>query len=226
MRYSTTINNLKATEWGLTIQQAYLFSWFYELPSWANKVMIENEIFYFASKNKAVEELPILTDKTDTMYRYYRQLEDLGLVLIKKIDGKDYIALTAKAKEWNFSKSEYSENNPSIVGNLSENNSDLNPIYNNINTNKNIKDSIEKRKLKFSHSLQPFLEIYGKDMLNNFYSYWTEHSENDKKMKFEKQKSFGIDRRLKTWKSNDEKFNVKEKNINEINDFHAKRKQL
>lgn len=141
MRYYTTINNLKATEWGLTIQQAYLFSWFYELPSWANKVMIENEIFYFASKNKAVEELPILTYKMDTMYRYYRQLEDLGLVVIKKIDNKDYISLTSKAKEWNFSKSDCSENNPSIVGNLSENNSDLNPTYNNNNTYNNIKEN-------------------------------------------------------------------------------------
>lgn len=143
MRYSTIINNIKANEWGLTIQQAYLFSWFYELPSWANKVMIENEIFYFASKNKAVEELPILTDKTDTMYRYYRQLEELKLIVIKKIDGKDYISLTTKAKEWNLYKSDYSENNPNTLGKLSENNSDLNPTYNiyninNINNNNNI----------------------------------------------------------------------------------------
>jgi hypothetical protein len=162
MRYSTTINNLKATEWGLTIQQSYLFSWFYELPSWANKVMIENEIFYFASKNKAVEELPILTDKTDTMYRYYRQLEDLGLVVIKKIDGKDYIALTPKAKEWNFSKSEYSENNPSIVGNLSENNSDLNPTYNNINTNNNIKE--DKEKIDFNSLIKYYNQKFKKSV--------------------------------------------------------------
>lgn len=141
MRYSITINNVKSKEWNLTIQQAYLFSWFYELPSWANKVMIENEIFYFASKNKAVEELPILTDKTDTMYRYYRQLEELGLIIIKKIDNKDYIALTNKGKEWNFCKSDYSENNPTLLGNLSENNSENNPTYNNIISNKNIKES-------------------------------------------------------------------------------------
>ena len=179
MRYSTTINNLKATEWGLTIQQAYLFSWFYELPSWANKVMIENEIFYFASKNKAVEELPILTDKTDTMYRYYRQLEELGLVVIKKIDSKDYIALTLKAKEWNFSKSDYSENNPTKLGNLSENNSENNPTYNNINTNKEIKDtdklflfkdsywnSYDNLKKELSKDLKFIKEYAGVDLLN------------------------------------------------------------
>ncbi|AIX11908.1 hypothetical protein [Flavobacterium phage FCOV-F14] len=143
MRYSTIINNLKSKEWGLTIQQAYLFAWFYELPSWANKVMIENEIFYFASKTKAVEELPILTDKTDTMYRYYKQLEELGLIIIKKIDNKDYISLTSIAKDWNFSKSEYSENNPTLLGNLSENNSENNPTYNNIIYNKDISNNNE-----------------------------------------------------------------------------------
>jgi hypothetical protein len=148
MRYSSTINNVKANEWGLSIQQAYLFAWFYELPSWANKVMIENEIYYFASKNKAVEELPILTDKTDTMYRYYKQLEDLGLVHIKKIDNKDYIALTNKAKDWNFSKSDYSENNPTLLGNLSENNSENNPTYNNIISNNNNIDN--KKQILFS----------------------------------------------------------------------------
>lgn len=144
MRYSSTINNLKASEWGLSIQQAYLFSWFYELPSWANKVMIENEIFYFASKNKAVEELPILTDKTDTMYRYYKQLEELDLIVIKKIDNKDYVSLTSKAREWNFHKSEDSENNPSLFGNLSESNSEKNPTYNNIIHNNKKDNNIEK----------------------------------------------------------------------------------
>jgi hypothetical protein len=149
MRYNSVINNIKAKEWNLTIQQAYLFSWFYELPSWANKVMIENEIFYFASKTKAVEELPILTDKTDTMYRYYKQLEEKNLLVIKKIDNKDYISLTEKGKEWNFCKSDYSENNPTLLGNLSENNSDLNPTYNIHNTNNNTNNNIDKEKLIF-----------------------------------------------------------------------------
>lgn len=140
MRYNSTINNVKAKEWGLTIQQAYLFSWFYELPSWASKVMIENEIYFFASKNKAIEELPILTDKPDTMYRYYKQLEELKLVIIKKIDGKDYIALTELAKQWNLSKSEYSENNPTELGNSSENNSENNPTYNYTSNNNKTKE--------------------------------------------------------------------------------------
>lgn len=131
MRYNTTINNVKAKKWKLNIQQAYLFAWLYELPSWAEKVIIEGETYYFASKTKAVTELPILTEKRDTMYRYYKQLQEKDLIEIKKIDGKDYINITPVGKEWNGTKSDTSENNPSRVGNISELPSDLNPTYNN-----------------------------------------------------------------------------------------------
>ena len=135
MRYNTLINNVKSKEWGLNLNLAYLFSWMYELPSWADKVIIENNIYYFASKTKACEELSLLTDKKDTMYRYYKQLEEKNLILIKKIDGKDYISLTEKSKQWN--SSDNSEINPSVLGNKSELNSEINPTYN-INKNNNI----------------------------------------------------------------------------------------
>lgn len=159
MRYYSTINNVKSSEWGLTIQQAYLFSWFYEIPSWASKVMIENETYFFASKTKAIEELPILTTKPDTMYRYYKQLEELGLIVVKKIDSKDYISLTDKGKTWNFSKSDNSENNPSNVGNPSENNSENNPTYNIYNTNNNTKD-IKEPKDSVGLDFDKLLEFY------------------------------------------------------------------
>jgi hypothetical protein len=36
-------------------------------------------------------------------------------------------------------------------------------------------------------------------MLREFYDYWSEHGEKDKKMRFEKEKTFGIEQRLRTW---------------------------
>lgn len=71
--------------------------------------------------------------------------------------------------------------------------------------------NIQDRKADFKKSLTPFLEKYGNEILNEFYGYWTEHGEKDKKMKFEKQKSFGISYRLATWFKNQQKFS-KEKN--------------
>ena len=39
----------------------------------------------------------------------------------------------------------------------------------------------------------------------NFFDYWTEHGDNDLLMRFEKEKSFGVGRRLGTWKKNNSK---------------------
>lgn len=128
MKYTSLIDNVKSLEWGLSIQEAYLFSWVYSLPSWADKVIIGTDVFYFGSKTKAIEDYPLLTDKPDTVYRYYKSLEQKGLILIKKIDGKDYLALTEKSKTWG-SKSEQSENNPRLLGKKSEFNSEKNPTY-------------------------------------------------------------------------------------------------
>lgn len=69
----------------------------------------------------------------------------------------------------------------------------------------NIKNNIEERKLKFADALKPFLDEYGRELLNDFYFYWTEHGEHDKKLRFEKEKTFGISQRLRTWFSRNPK---------------------
>lgn len=71
-------------------------------------------------------------------------------------------------------------------------------------TGKDIKkNSIVARKAEFKNSLLPHLAKFGKKTLNDFYGYWTEHGENDKKMRFEKERSYSIPRRLSTWVKND-----------------------
>jgi hypothetical protein len=71
----------------------------------------------------------------------------------------------------------------------------------NVNVNDNVKDIII-RKQEFADSLKPYFETYGKDMLNDFYLYWTEHGLKDKKLRFEKERTFGLERRLLTWSKN------------------------
>lgn len=68
--------------------------------------------------------------------------------------------------------------------------------------------NIDSRKTSFANSIKPFLETYGKEMCTEFYKYWTEHGEKDKKMRFEKEKTFGIKQRLDRWKSNKSKFST------------------
>lgn len=62
------------------------------------------------------------------------------------------------------------------------------------------KKSIEERKSEFGEKLANFKGEYSNDMLLAFYNYWTEHGDNDIKMRFEKEKTFGVTQRLATWK--------------------------
>ena len=59
-------------------------------------------------------------------------------------------------------------------------------------------------------------------MLNEFFAYWTEKSENGKKMRFEFEKVFDVKRRLVTWnKRNKNINNGKQNNRPTTEDLHA-----
>ena len=68
-------------------------------------------------------------------------------------------------------------------------------------------NDIESRKSDFYKSCTQYSDKYSNSMIQDFFEYWTEHGEKDNKMRFEKEKSFGIGRRLSTWKKNENKFN-------------------
>jgi len=68
------------------------------------------------------------------------------------------------------------------------------------------KNNIEERKLKFASTLQPFLNKYGKDLLINFYKYWTEENKSGTKFKQELEQTWNLERRLETWSANELKF--------------------
>ncbi len=75
------------------------------------------------------------------------------------------------------------------------------------------KSDIERRKTNFKTRLwtvAKYTEHKDKtDMLKKFFEYWTEHGEKDRKMRFEKEKSYDIKRRLGTWAANEIKFSKK-----------------
>lgn len=72
-----------------------------------------------------------------------------------------------------------------------------------VNTPANTSKTIEGRKADFAEKLKLYLDKYGKDMLNNFYLYWTQVNDGGTKMLFERQKAFQIPNRLATWKKNE-----------------------
>ena len=138
MQFLTTINNAKCLEWGINGTQGALFSLLYEINAWAKEEIIDNKVYYFISRNKILDEMPLYYEKTDTIYRHLKVLEEKGIIEYIKAGKKDLIRITEKGKEWNFLKSKKnseinpskiknSEINPTKLGNKSEKNSEINP---------------------------------------------------------------------------------------------------
>ena len=168
MRFSTYINNQKAIEWGLNANQAALFDLLNQAASWAEEVIVDGVVYYWVSRNKVLEELPLFYKTSDTVYRHFAELDEKGLIIYLKQGkhgDKDLIRLTEKGKSWNEFKPEKirdnSEINPSLgdeLGNKSEitrkqirDNSEINPTNNNTNykntTDHNNKKTTQKNSL-------------------------------------------------------------------------------
>lgn len=101
MQFSLLINQSKALEWGLNAQQAMLFAFLYEVPSWAKPAEKDGEIYYHLSKGKVADELPLLTDKPDTVYRLMKQLEEKGVLRLTSSGPFTLMAITEQGKSWN-----------------------------------------------------------------------------------------------------------------------------
>ena len=168
MRFSTYINNQKAIEWGLNANQAALFDLLNQASSWAEEVVVDGVVYYWVSRNKVIEELPLFYKTGDTVYRHFSELNEKGLIVYLKQGkhgDKDLIRLTEKGKSWNEFKPEQIRDNSEInpnkqpeLGNKSEitrkqirDNSEINPTNNNTNykntTDHNNKKTTQKNSL-------------------------------------------------------------------------------
>lgn len=118
-------------------------------------------------------------------------------------------------------KQNKSENKPNGFDSVIKNESEKKPIREDKIKEDNIKEKKEKyeaRKLKFSSTLKPFLEIYGKEFLNDFYKYWTEPNKSQTKFRQELEPTWDLERRLQTWAKNDKNFtNKKTAQVSEMN---------
>lgn len=75
---------------------------------------------------------------------------------------------------------------------------------------------LKDRKLAFGMQLKPFSGTYPRLMLVEFYNYWTETKEGGRKMRFEKEKTFEIAKRLARWKKNDDERKLSRKTSQDI----------
>lgn len=60
----------------------------------------------------------------------------------------------------------------------------------------------QKRKKKFYDELVPYVETYGRDMIRNFYNYWSEENKSCSRMRFEQERTWNLNLRLQRWGRN------------------------
>lgn len=72
-----------------------------------------------------------------------------------------------------------------------------------IDTTELNKRKLEPRRQAFINELAKYKGIYPDETLRAFFYYWSECNKSFTKMRFEMQKTFQIDLRLKTWYNND-----------------------
>lgn len=120
-----------------------------------------------------------------------------------------------KSGEARRNKAKQNEANEANASNVKQNeaNEAVNVTVND-NVIVNVKEDntvlLRNRANSFKDSLLPFLEKYGRKILNEFYTYWTEPNHSKTKMKFELQKTWDTERRLNTWQKRDKNFNKQE----------------
>lgn len=91
---------------------------------------------------------------------------------------------------------------------------DEDPNNNDDNYNKrvdhlNSEDNLKKKESELKESIEPFIPIYGKDICNKFYLYWSEPNKSKTKLRYEMEKTWDVSRRLANWANRDKAFNTR-----------------
>ena len=108
-----------------------------------------------------------------------------------------------------------------VVDSRARNPTDSVSVSVSVSDNVNVKETntIDSRKLKFAHTLTEFGNIYDRQLLKDFYDYWTETNDGGKKFRREMQKSWSLNLRLKKWESNNKNFNNGKSKITSTEEF-------
>jgi hypothetical protein len=152
MKYTITFDQTFALQHGLNMKEAAVYDYLLRIPSWSDCTQINSFSYYFASRTKVIKDMPIISNKPDTVYRLYKNLEAKNLIYTTKIEGKDFVhILPVFAKTYARKKIRDSEKNPSGFGKFSENkgsDSENFPTYNSISIDNSIRD-------KYVHTNNP-----------------------------------------------------------------------
>ena len=76
-------------------------------------------------------------------------------------------------------------------------------------TKEDIKSDTDRRRKEFYNSLIPYVQTYGKEMVREFYDYWSEGNKSGSKMRYEQEPTWDLARRLARWSNNEKSYKSK-----------------
>ena len=180
MKYSLYINQKQAIDLGISnINQAHIFDLLTGMAAWAEPVVIDGVIFYWAARQVIARDLALLNMKPDTVYRHLKSLQDLGLINYTKDGKKDCVKITDKGKTYYVgNRSELAQDpeiDPTKLGNRSEKHSDLNPTY-----PTTIKHQALKRetRAKFIRPTELIIDAYAEEKKLNLIGFFDHYESN------------------------------------------------
>ena len=71
-----------------------------------------------------------------------------------------------------------------------------------VKTMAQLAEETKQRAQEFYYSLAPYVAAYGKEMIRDFYDYWSETNKSRTKMRWETEKTWVVELRLKRWADN------------------------
>jgi tRNA A37 N6-isopentenylltransferase MiaA len=148
---------------------------------------------YVNDKNPETEDLllqvafePIKMQLKRDLVKYVKILEKRSLAGKASADKRQQVSTCVKSVQQTSTNS---------TDNVTVN------VNDNVNDNKEI--LIDKIQKEFYNSLSPFLNEFKKDVLREFYNYWSEPNKSKTKIRWQMEKTWDTHKRLLRWVSND-----------------------
>lgn len=143
MKHNILIDQRAWLESGLSLNRYVVLDLIVNASSWADTLVIDEEVFYWTARQVVVKELPAFDLKADTVYRIFCDLAKEGWIKYEKAGPKDATLALDKAKKLFRTPSEkpskstmsdgdpdtMSDGDPDELGWPSESDSDGGPTY-------------------------------------------------------------------------------------------------
>ena len=99
MEYTLHVNQPRAIEWGLTGDQALLFSYLANPGDWL-RPLPEDPSWRWIANAKLQREIPLVCTSRRTTFRALARFEELGLIERRVVGSRSYYRLTTKGWLW------------------------------------------------------------------------------------------------------------------------------